>query len=132
MRKREIKEFAKKLVTLSLDSERQVSPERVRDILQTLSSKPPRKLKPLLKQYYVLLRRELAQTQAVVEHSGELSNATLSEIGAKFSELTGRKVTAILKPNPALIAGVRVRVGDNVYEDSIATRLAALSHAVEA
>ncbi len=127
MRQREIKDFAKRLVELSLDNERQVSADRVHGVLEALQAKPPRQLKALLKEYLTQLRRELRQTQAVVEYAGDLSAATLESIAAEFTKLTGRKVTAVGKPNPELIAGVRVRVGDDVYEDSLATRLATLS-----
>lgn len=127
MRQREIKDFAKRLVTLSLDGERQVSSERVHAVLQALQAKPPRQLKAMLKEYLNQLRRELRQTQAVVEYAGDLSKATLDSIAAEFTQITRRKVTAVAQPNPELIAGLRVRVGDDVYEDSLATRLAALS-----
>ena len=41
-----------------------------------------------------------------------------------------RPVTATAKPNPKLLAGLRVRVGDDIYESSVAGQLAALSAAV--
>ena len=39
-------------------------------------------------------------------------------------------VTAIAKPNPALLAGLRVHVGDDVYESSVSGQLAALAASV--
>jgi F-type H+-transporting ATPase subunit delta len=39
----------------------------------------------------------------------------------------GRKVTAYAKQSDALIAGMRVRVGDDVYESSVAAQLATLA-----
>lgn len=127
MRKREIRDFAKQLVTLSLDEERQVCSERVHGVLEALQAKPPRQLKVLLKEYLRQLRRELRQTQALVEYAGDISSATLESIAAEFTHITGRKVTAVSEANPKLIAGVRIRVGDDVYEDTITSRLAALS-----
>ena len=38
-----------------------------------------------------------------------------------------RVITAAARPNPALLAGLRVRVGSDVYESSVAAQLAALS-----
>jgi F-type H+-transporting ATPase subunit delta len=38
-----------------------------------------------------------------------------------------RVITASAKPNPALLAGLRVRVGSDLYESSVAAQLAALS-----
>jgi len=42
----------------------------------------------------------------------------------------GRSITGVARRNDALIAGVRVRVGDDVYESSVAGQLAALASAV--
>lgn len=124
-------ELARKLVSLSLDADRQVSVERVREVLNALEQNPPRQFKALLKEYYIRLRRELRETQAVVEHAGELSDSALNEIAARFTSERGRKITAVSQNNPKLIAGLRIRVGDDVYEDSLATRLHALAHAVQ-
>jgi F-type H+-transporting ATPase subunit delta len=39
----------------------------------------------------------------------------------------GRVVTATAKPNPALLAGLRVHVSDDVYESSVSGQLSALA-----
>jgi len=41
-----------------------------------------------------------------------------------------RPVTATARPNAALLAGLRVRVGDDTYESSVAGQLATLAAAV--
>jgi F-type H+-transporting ATPase subunit delta len=41
-----------------------------------------------------------------------------------------RPVAATAKTNPRLLAGLRVRVGSDVYESTVAGQLATLSHAV--
>ena len=38
-----------------------------------------------------------------------------------------RPVTASARPNPRLLTGLRVRVGSDVYESSVAGQLATLS-----
>ena len=40
-----------------------------------------------------------------------------------------RRVSTETKENPALIAGIRVRIGDDVYESSVAGQLSALASA---
>ncbi len=40
---------------------------------------------------------------------------------------TRRPVAASAKPNPKLLAGLRVRVGSDVYESTVAGQLATLS-----
>ena len=41
-----------------------------------------------------------------------------------------RPVTASARPAPGLLAGLRVRVGSDLYESTVAGQLATLSHAV--
>lgn len=130
MRKQDIKDRARKWLELSLDADRQVCPERVRAVLDTVKQGPARKLKPQLKEYLNQVRREQRKGQAVVEHSGELSEQSLKDIAAHFTQLYGRPITVVTRRNPTLIAGMRVRVGDDVYEDSVSSRLNNLSHAV--
>ncbi|MEO6567748.1 MAG: F0F1 ATP synthase subunit delta, partial [Opitutaceae bacterium] len=82
------------------------------------------------KAYARLVENELAKSHAVVEHAGAIENSTLSNIAAAMTKKYARPITATAKPNPALLAGVRVQVGDDVYETSVANQLAALSASV--
>jgi F-type H+-transporting ATPase subunit delta len=59
-----------------------------------------------------------------------LSDDTLSAIEAQFSKLYNRSVNAVTKQDTSLIAGVRVRVGDDVYDASVAGRLQRLAESV--
>ena len=54
----------------------------------------------------------------------------LAAIGAAMTKKYGRAVSATAKPSPALLAGLRVQVGDDIYESSVAGQLAALAASV--
>ena len=73
---------------------------------------------------------DVARSQAVVEHAGSINDAALSAIAAAMTKKYGRQVRATAKKNDALLAGLRVRVGDDTYESSVAGQLAALGAAV--
>lgn len=104
-----------------------VSPERVAGVLAYLEKHPPAKPLLVLKAYHRLVAAELAKRQAVVEHAGTIEAATLKTIAAAMSLRYQRPVTATARPNPALIAGLRVQVGDDVFDASVQARLAALA-----
>ena len=125
-----LKDFARKLVQLSLDDERRPSPERVGAGLQALTAKPPRQLKTLLKLYLYYIKREIRNSEAVIEYSGAVGEGVIREIEALFSARYGRSVTAVGRENPELIAGVRVSVGDDVYDASIEGQLRILAQSV--
>lgn len=119
-------EFARKLVALSV-VDGQVNSERVAAVLETVSTRPPRQLRRLLKLYKRGLFLELRRGSAVVEHAGEVDSSLHAELERTFSEQYGRRITVESRSRPDLIAGIRVRVGDDVYDSSVAGRLAALS-----
>ena len=122
------REFARRLVSLSLDETGQVSEERVRAILESLRGRPPRNLKQLLKNYLRLIVREIRKSEAVVEHAGEIGPVEIQEIERALSRRYGRTITSVLRATPALIAGVRVSVADDIFDASVAGHLERLAN----
>lgn len=118
-----VKDYAKKLVTLSLDAQGTVAPERVEAVLTILRENPPRHHRLVLKHYLTYLRRELAKGQATVEFATALTDAVLAEIKSGLSSRYNRSIDIVTRENPELIAGFRVAIADDVYDASIAGRL---------
>lgn len=118
--------LAKQLFKLSVVNGT-VSPEQVTGVLGYIEKTSPRHPLLLLKYYHQLIGAELAKSRAVVEHAGPINDSTLKQIEAAMTKKYNRPVIASAKPNPALLAGIRVRVGSDVYESSVAGQLANLS-----
>lgn len=129
-RDKKIIRLAKKLLELSKDEHGVVVEAKVGDVLASLKQVTPRNYLSLLKSYLKYVRREVALQTAVVSTSGSLSAEALSQIAAKYTALYGRPVNALAKSDPSLIAGVRVRVGDDVYDATVAGRLQRLAENV--
>lgn len=111
---------ARRLAALSLDPETRV-PEagRVRAVLETLeATRPPAALRALFKAYRTALTREVAKSEARIEHAGPLPPETVSLLTSHFSKISNRRVSPVVRENPALAVGLRVRVGDNIYDSS--------------
>ena len=121
--------LAKRLFKLSLVNGA-VSPEQVTGVLGYLEKTAPRQGLALLKLYHRAIAAEFAKSRALVEHAGPVTEATLKSIEAAMSKKYSRVVTATAQPNLKLLAGLRVRVGSDVYESSVSGQLAALSSAV--
>jgi len=128
-RDKKITKFAKKLVELSKE-DGVVTELKVGQVLASLKKGEPRNYLSLLKSYLVYLRREVALQTAVVFTPGQLSQAALQEIETNYTTIYGRPITAVLQQDTSLIAGVRVRVGDDVYDSSLAGRLKRLAENV--
>ena len=123
---KQTKLLAKQLFKLSLVNG-VVSPEQVAGVLGWVEKHAPSRPVALLKAYQHRIAIELAKSRAVVEHAGPVSDATLKQIEAAMTKRYARPVTASAKPNPELLAGLRVRVGSDIYESSVANQLASLS-----
>lgn len=121
--------LAKQLFKLSVVNGA-VSPEQVTGVLGYIEKTAPRHSLALLKLYHRAVALELAKSRALVEHAGPVTDATLRSIEAAMTSKYKRPVTASAQPNPKLLAGLRVRVGSDVFEASVSGQLAALSSAV--
>lgn len=127
--KKQIQQLARQFFKLSL-VDGVISSERVGGVLQYIEKHRPANSAAVLKAYYRLAAAEVARGQAVVQHAGPIDHSALAAIGAAMTRKYGRPVTASAKRNDSLLAGVRVRVGDDLYESSVAGQLAELSAAV--
>ena len=128
-RDKKITQLVKKLVELSKE-DGLVTEARVVEVLAGLKQFRHRSYLIILKTFLVRLRRELALQTAVVSTPNSLSEETLEKISAKYSAIYGRTISAEVEEDTSLIAGVRVRVGDDLYDASVAGRLQRLADCV--
>jgi len=127
--KKQIQQLSRQLFQLSL-ANGELSAERVAGVLQYVEKHRPANSLAVLRAYQRLVAAEVARGQAVVEHAGTVSAAVLADIAAAMSRKYNRKVASVARRNDALLAGLRVRVGDDVYESSVAGQLGQLAAAV--
>ena len=118
---------AKRLVALSTENGA-VSAARVDAVLAALAKRhPAHELRPVLRAYLAAVRREIARGEARIEHAGPLSESDAAAIAAHFAKAVGRPVRAVATRKDALLAGFRVRVGDDVTDLTAAHRLSNLA-----
>ena len=127
--KKQVKQLARQFFKLSVVNG-ELSADRVDGVLQYIAKHRPPNSLAILKAYQRLVAAQVARGQAVVEHAGPLHANVLADIAAFMSRRYGRQVSSVSRRNDALLAGLRVRVGDDVYESSVAGQLAALAAAV--
>jgi F-type H+-transporting ATPase subunit delta len=127
--KKQVQQLARQYFKLSLVNGT-LSPEHVGGVLAHIEKHRPPHMLAVLKAYQRLIATEVARGQAIVEHAGPITPATLAGITAAMTKKYGRPVASYSKPNDALLAGLRVRVGDDVYESSVAGQLATLAASV--
>ena len=123
---RQTQQLARQLYHLSIEAG-SVSAARVGGVLAYLQQHPPRQPVAVLKHYRRLIVRELGRSHALVEHAGAINADILRALESALTQKYRRPIAAAARPNPQLIAGLRIRVGDDVYESSVAGQLAALT-----
>lgn len=128
--KKHINQLARNLVRASLDEEGRLSAKRVEAVLALLRRQPERQRRLLLNAYRLRMRREEAKSKLIIEHAGPLSSEARDTIVSSMSASSGRRLTVETRENPSLIGGVRVRLGDDVYDASITGRLESLAASV--
>ncbi len=127
--KKQVQQLARQFFRLSV-VDGAVSPDRVAGVLEYIEKHRPANAMAVLRAYHRLVAIDVARGQAVVEHAGAISDTSLAAIAAAMTQKYRRNVTAIARQNDSLLAGLRVRVGDDTYESSVAGQLAVLAAAV--
>jgi F-type H+-transporting ATPase subunit delta len=80
----------------------------------------------MLKQFQRLIRLDRERHSARIESAAPLSDALRADVAASVRRTYGPGIETSFSENPALIGGIRIKVGSDVYDDSIRARLAAL------
>ena len=126
---KQVQSLARQFFKLSV-VDGKLSADRVAGVLEYIEKHRPAHTVAVLKAYQRLIAAEVARGQAVVEHAGSVNDATLAAITTAMTKKYSRPVSAVARKNDALLAGLRIRVGDDTYESSLASQLAALAAAV--
>ena len=97
--------------------------ERINSIVQSIIAERPRNYIHLLENYLRLLRLEFGKRQAIIESAAELDPEAGRKIMAGLEHKYGAGLATDFVVNPALLGGVRVRVGSDVWDSSVRSRL---------
>ncbi len=123
--RRKTQALARRLFQLSLADGR-LSPEHVTAVLAWVEKHRPPDASAVLRSYRRLVAAEIARNRAVIEFAGDVAPEVFEQIAAAMSKRYGRPITPHPAPRPELIAGLRVRVGCDIFENSAADQLASL------
>ncbi|HEU5395588.1 MAG TPA: F0F1 ATP synthase subunit delta [Verrucomicrobiae bacterium] len=96
---------------------------RVRRVVTLLAEQKPRGYLEILTRLFRLVKLDREQHSAVVESAAPLSPDLRAEIAARIGRNYGEGVSLSFTENPALLGGMRIRVGSDLYDGSVQTRL---------
>jgi F-type H+-transporting ATPase subunit delta len=102
---------------------------KLRTVVARLVESKPRDYAGILGALQRLARLDLERRKVTVESAVELDEATRQRVVAGLAKQYGSGLVAQYQINPALLGGLRIRVGNDVFDGSVQGRLTRLANA---
>jgi len=99
---------------------------RARQVARLLGASRRRGALPILSSFQRLVRLDRGRHTALVESAVPLADTVRERIQTGLARVYGPTLETSFGENPALIGGVRIKVGSDVYDGSVRAKLAAL------
>jgi F-type H+-transporting ATPase subunit delta len=105
--------------------------DRVRHVVRRVLESRPRGSFALLSYFLRLVELDCARHTATVESATPLPADLQTGVSSDLERLYGPRLSISFARKPALIGGMRIKVGSDVYDSSVKARLAAIERAFE-
>jgi F-type H+-transporting ATPase subunit delta len=99
---------------------------RARQVVNILVEQKPRGYLGILTQFQKLVKLDEARRNATIESAAPLTPDYQAKVQADLKKVYGEGLNFTFKQNPALLGGLRIQVGGDVYDGSVQGRLEAL------
>ncbi|HAF58117.1 MAG TPA: hypothetical protein DCL00_00860 [Opitutae bacterium] len=124
------KSLVHELVKRSANEDGVIEMSLVQQVLSSLRECQPAGHREILKAYFFEIRKTLRQQLVEVEFGCQPNESLISSLKNKLEEITSHSIELQVSQNDQLIAGYRIRLVDDVFEDSIQSRLSKLSQSL--
>jgi F-type H+-transporting ATPase subunit delta len=95
-----------------------------------LAKEKPREYRGMLQAIRRLLQAELAEKQVTVESAVDLNKAASSKVKKSLCSQYGDDLNFDFKVSPELLGGMRIRVGNDLFDGSVKARLERLQESL--
>lgn len=99
---------------------------RAREVVRQIAATKPRGYLGTLLYFQRLVKLDAAERTAKVESAMSLPSDVQASVQAGLARAYGPGLSTTFAQSPALIGGMRIQVGSDVYDGSVRGRLAAL------
>jgi F-type H+-transporting ATPase subunit delta len=96
---------------------------RVRQTVTLLSTQKPRGYVEILSRLHRLVKLDLERRAARVESALPLPSDLQNDVTNNIKKIYGEGVNIVFGQNPALLGGLRIQVGSDLYDGSVQTKL---------
>ena len=119
---KEIRQLSREMLRASF-TDGQLDRGRIASLTQSLIEKRPRHCIDILQYYKRLLRLEIEKRHAKIESAAQLDPQAAVNIVERLKKKYGGDLTTEFAVDPALLGGVRIRVGSDVWDGTLRNRL---------
>jgi F-type H+-transporting ATPase subunit delta len=119
---KEIRQLSREMLRGSF-ADGQLNSGKISSIIDLVTTRKPRNYVDVLKSYRRLLRLEVEKRRAQIETATEMNPATQSEVVTNLKKKYGSDLAPEFVVNPELLGGMRIRVGNDVWDGSVRNRL---------
>lgn len=119
---KQIRRSAKELFQLCL-VDGLMDEDRIRKVVTEMTTRKPHGFLAILKQFHRLVRLALEGRSARVECAIALTEPQKQALSDRLTRLYGAGLVFQYELNPALLGGLKVRVGSDVLDGSLQSRL---------
>lgn len=102
---------------------------RMRAAVAKIAESKPRDYRAILHALHRLIRLDEESRKALVESASDLDTASRERVEKNLTEQYGEGLVFTYKINPELLGGVRIRIGNDVLDGSVRSRLDRLTNA---
>ncbi len=121
-RDKQLSKFIARLVITSFDGEGNLIDKNVNEYIKALRTLPRVKALQALTLYLKMLRSELNKNTLTLESTLKLTDAQIKQIVQNFKK--NYKISNVDESlNPQLLGGLRIKIADMVYDDSLDNKI---------
>lgn len=121
-RNKEIRRLSREMLRASF-TDKQLDNGKIAALVQSLVTKKPRNYIDVLQLYKRLLGLEIEKRHARIESAVKLDAEASKQIVDRLKRKYGSDLTSDFTVDPELLGGLRVRVGDDVWDGTLRNRL---------
>jgi F-type H+-transporting ATPase subunit delta len=96
---------------------------RVRQVVSKVGQLKPRGYVAILSHFERLVKLEIERRTAKVESAVALSPELQADVKSRLAKIYGQGLNISFAQNPALLGGLKIKVGSDVYDGSVQARL---------
>lgn len=119
---KEIRQLSREMLRASF-ADGKLDRGKIGSLTQSLIEKRPRHYVDILQHYKRLLRLEIEKRHAKIESAIQLAPEAAVNITDRLKKKYGSDLTTEFAVDPTLLGGVRIRVGSDVWDGTVRSRL---------